>query len=196
MGRKAKYTDEQFLDAARDLAAKKGPDAITIADIAASVGAPIGSVYHRFSSRERLMARLWLRTVRSFQEGFLTLLAEGRAKEAALYTSRWVREHFDEALLLLLYRREEFFGEEWPEEIKKDALLLMRRLDEGIIDFTLSRFGRVSEVMLQRAVFALIDVPYAAVRRYLQQGVVPPEFIDSMIEDTYRMIVGDDDEDT
>jgi len=72
----------------------------------------------------------------------------------------------------------------------------MRRLDEGIIDFTLSRFGRVSEVMLQRAVFALIDVPYAAVRRYLQQGVVPPEFIDSMIEDTYRMIVGDDDEDT
>jgi AcrR family transcriptional regulator len=196
MGRRAKYTDEQFLDAARDLAAKKGPDAITIADIAASVGAPIGSVYHRFSSRERLMARLWLRTVRSFQEGFLTLLAEGRAKEAALYTSRWVREHFDEALLLLLYRREEFFGDAWPEEIKKDARLLMRRLDEGIIDFTLSRFGRVSEEMLQRTVFALIDVPYAAVRRYLQQGVVPPEFIDGMIEDTYRMIVGGDDEDS
>ena len=196
MGRKAKYTDEQFLDAALNLATRRGPEAITIADIADKVGAPIGSVYHRFPSRELLMSRLWLRTVRSFQEGFLELLEKGDAKAAALYTPRWVREHFDEAIILLLYRREEFFDESWPEEIKKDARLLMRRLDEGIIDFTISRFGSVSEEMLQRTVFALIDVPYAAVRRYLQQGAKPPGFIDGMIEDIYRIIIGDGNEDT
>ena len=196
MGRRAKYTDGQFLDAAQSLAVKKGPEAITIADIADFVGAPIGSVYHRFPSRELLMARLWLRTVRSFQEGFLTLLAEGRAKAAALYTPRWVREHFEQAVILLAYRREEFFGEAWPEEVAHDARLLMRSLDEGIIDFTISRFGGVSEEMLQRTVFALIDVPYAAVRRYLQQGVPPPAFIDGMIEEAFRAVVGDDDEDT
>lgn len=196
MGRQAKYTDGQFLDAALNLAAKRGPEAITIADIANYVGAPIGSVYHRFPSRELLMARLWLRTVQSFQGGFLTLLAEGDAKAAALYTPGWVREHFEEALILLLYRREEFFGETWPEEITKDARLLMRGLDEGIIDFTISRFGGVSEKMLQRTVLALIDVPYAAVRRYLQQGVPPPKFIDDMIEEICHVIVGGDDEGT
>jgi len=196
MGRKAKYSDGQFLDAARTLAARKGPEAVTIAGIADAVGAPIGSVYHRFPSRDLLMARLWLRTVRSFQDGFLELLARGDAKAAALYTPRWVREHFDEALLLLLYRREEFFGDAWPEEIQYDARLLLRRLDEGIIDFTISRFGGVSEEMLQRTVFALIDVPYAAVRRYLLQGVPPPMFVDDTIEKTSRAIMGDDDEDT
>jgi len=196
MGRQAKYTDGQFLDAALSLAAKRGPEAITIADIADYVGAPIGSVYHRFPSRELLMARLWLRTVQSFQDGFLELLAEGKAREAVLYTPRWVREHFEDAVVLLLYRREEFFGETWPAEITKDARLLMRGLDEGIIDFTISRFGGVSEEMLQRTVLALIDVPYAAVRRYLQQGVKPPEFIDGMIEHVSRIIMGEDDEDT
>jgi len=196
MGRKAKYTDGQFLDAAQNLAAKRGPEAITIAGIADKVGAPIGSVYHRFPSRELLMSRLWLRTVRSFQEGFLELLAQGDAKAAALYTPRWVRAHFEESVILLLYRREEFFGEMWPEEIRNDARTLMRLLDEGIIDFTILRFGSVSEEMLHRTVFALIDVPYAAVRRYLQQGVTPPEFIDGMIEEIYRIIIGDGDEDT
>jgi AcrR family transcriptional regulator len=196
MGRRAKYTDGQFLDAALHLAAKRGPEAITIADIADYVGAPIGSVYHRFPSRELLMARLWLRTVQSFQDGFLVLLAKRDATAAALYTPSWVREHFEEALILLLYRREEFFGETWPEEITKDARLLMRGLDEGIIDFTISRFGGVSEKMLQRTVLALIDVPYAAVRRYLQQGVPPPTFIDDMIEEICHVIVGGDDEGT
>jgi AcrR family transcriptional regulator len=196
MGRKAKYTDVQFLDAARDLAAGKGPEAVTIAGIADAVGAPIGSVYHRFPSRELLMARLWLRTVRSFQEGFLEILARGEAGPTALYTPRWVREHFNEALLLLVYRREEFFGDAWPEEIRDDARILMRLLDEGIIDFTIARFNRVSEEVLQRTVFALIDVPYAAVRRYLQQGAPPPVFVDDMIEQTCRIIMGDDDENT
>ena len=43
--------------------------AATMAAVAASLDAPIGSLYHRFNSKEELLARLWLRTAERFQEG-------------------------------------------------------------------------------------------------------------------------------
>ena len=49
--------------------------AATVSRIATSVGAPVGSVYHRFASRDVLMAELWLRTITRFQDGYLAALS-------------------------------------------------------------------------------------------------------------------------
>jgi AcrR family transcriptional regulator len=63
MGRRALYSADQILDAARDLAAQSGPAAVTIAALGSALGgAPSGSLYHRFASRNELLGRLWLRT--------------------------------------------------------------------------------------------------------------------------------------
>jgi hypothetical protein len=35
------------------------------------MGAPVGSIYHRGTSRYLLLARLWIRAARRFQVGFL-----------------------------------------------------------------------------------------------------------------------------
>ena len=56
MGRRAQYKNEDFLDAAQRLISKHGLASVTIAAIAKEIGAPIGSVYHRFESREILLA--------------------------------------------------------------------------------------------------------------------------------------------
>lgn len=77
MGRNARFNNENFIDAALKITAEQGPAAVTIADVARAVGAPVGSVYHRFLSRDVLMAEVWLRVVASFQKEFLSMLEKG-----------------------------------------------------------------------------------------------------------------------
>jgi AcrR family transcriptional regulator len=67
MGR-AHFEHADFLDAARTLAIEHGPAAVTVGSVTQHLGAPIGSFYHRFASRDVLLAELWLTTVLAFQE--------------------------------------------------------------------------------------------------------------------------------
>jgi AcrR family transcriptional regulator len=190
MGRSAKYTAEQFVDAALELVADQGPSAVTISAVAGKLRAPVGSVYHRFTSRDVLLAKLWLRTVRAFQRGFLDALRRGQGLAAALYTLQWVRAHPKEGKLLLLYRREGLVSGPWPEEIQNLAATLADELDGAIKDFTRHRFGQVTKETLLRTVFALVDVPYAAVRRCLLANESPPAHLDDLVSTTYKSILG------
>jgi AcrR family transcriptional regulator len=194
MGRNAHFSSDQILGAALVILSERGPEGVTMSAISRQTGAPIGSLYHRFPSRDHLMARLWLDSVESFQSGFLEALARGDGLSAALYTPRWVREHFREGKILLLFRREELVTGKWPPEVQERAAALPQKLEDGFRAFVEGRFGRVTEETLAIAAFALIDVPYGAVRRYLERGVVPPVIVDRLIEKTYRSIMGDKDE--
>lgn len=185
MGRRAKYHKEQFIEAALNLLSQEGHAALTIAALANRVGAPVGSVYHRFRSRDALLAELWLTLVDGFQTGFLEALDSDDGLAAALHTPRWVRAHPHEARVLLMRRREELMSAGWPDDMKSRARKLTEELDAGLRRFTARHFGRVTEANLNRAVFALIDVPYAAVRRRLQSGIETPEDVDELIKGAY-----------
>ena len=189
MGRKARYDKEQFILGALKLLAKRGPAGVTINAVAEEIGAPIGSVYHRFVSRDVLLAELWLRVVESFQREFLSALEGGDGLEAALHTPRWVRKHPKEGRVLLLHRRDDFSRSEWPDDIKSQAANCAEELNAGIRSFVRKKFGRISKRNMERTVFVLIDVPHAAVRRYLEAGEVPPEIVDELIQDTYYAIL-------
>ena len=96
MPRPALFSDQQILDAASRLAAANGPKATTIAAIATAVGAPNGSIYHRFQSRDELLGRLWLQKAAFHQDAFAAALAEEAepqqvAINAALSIPRSVR---------------------------------------------------------------------------------------------------------
>jgi AcrR family transcriptional regulator len=189
MGRNARFNNEQFIDAALKIAAGQGPAAVTIAAVAGEIGAPVGSVYHRFLSRDVLMAEVWLRVAASFQDEFLSALEKGEGIEAALHTPRWVRQHSAEARILLLYRREELVAGSWPEEMKERALGISLRLDAGISEFAARTFGKAGREEINRTVFAIIDVPYAAVLRYIRQGKKPPRAVEDHITKTYNAIM-------
>jgi AcrR family transcriptional regulator len=190
MGRNASFNNEQFVDATLKIAAGQGPAAVTIAAVAREVGAPVGSVYHRFLSRDMLLAEVWLKVVSSFQEAFLEALEKGKGLEAALHTPRWVRRHPAEARILLLYRREELAEGDWPDDLKERALRIKRALDDGMTDYVKRIFGKAGREEINRTVFALIDVPYAAVIRYIRQGRKPPREVDNYIEQTYSAMMG------
>lgn len=188
MGRKAYFKRDEFMDAAMRMVAERGPGALTVSMLAKGMNAPIGSVYHRFPSRDVLLAEAWIRVVESFQREFLGALAKD-GLQAALNTIRWVREHPREACILLLYRREELVSGPWPEHLKGRVASLSRELDSGIRAFAKKQFGHAGKEALRRATFALVDVPLAAVRRHLPDGVSPPAFLDEMVRETYLAIM-------
>jgi AcrR family transcriptional regulator len=190
MGRNAHFNNEQFVDAALKVAVEQGPAAVTIAAVARAVGAPVGSVYHRYLSRDVILAKVWLQVVTSFQEEFLKALDQDEGLKAALHTLHWVRRHPAEARILLLYRREELVSGAWPEELREGAARIKSQLGDGIRRYTRRTFGRDGREALDRTIFALIDVPYAAVRRYIQQGKKPPKTIETYIRETYFTIMG------
>jgi AcrR family transcriptional regulator len=173
-----------MLDVAVGLIAAGGPGQATVAAIAERLGAPSGSIYHRFESRDLLLARLWIRTIRRAQEGFLEALETDdlriAARDAALHIPRWSRAHLEEATVLLLYRREDLAAR-WPHELGAEAANLNDELAAAMRRFTKRRYGQVSQKHLQTAAFALVDVPYAASRRYLLAGRPPPTAVDDLV---------------
>jgi len=191
MGRKEHFKRDEFMDAALKMVAQEGPGALTVSALAIGMKAPIGSVYHRFQSRDALLAELWIRAVEQFQRGFLEALARNGLL-ASLYTVEWVRKHPNEGRLLLLYRREEFLSGDWPGHLKEDVARLSRELDSGIRSFAEKRLGSLTEETLRRATFAIVDVPLAAVRQHLQEGKPPPDIVDELIRATYLAIIRGD----
>lgn len=180
MGRPARYPPAAFLSAALDLASAD-PAQATVAAIARRVGAPIGSVYHRFDSRDALVAEVWLRAVEAFQAGFLAALAAGDATGAACHTPRWSRAHVREARLLLAHRTEDLVSERWPEAVAERAARLRSALERGLRGFARRRYGRADAALLRRVRFALVDVPYAGVRPHLARGEAPPEDVEALV---------------
>jgi AcrR family transcriptional regulator len=74
MGRPARHHVRSILDSAKQVSAAVGPQKLTIAAVADAAGAPIGSIYHRYASRDDILAALWLDLVEGFQARFLAHL--------------------------------------------------------------------------------------------------------------------------
>jgi AcrR family transcriptional regulator len=193
MGRPAKFSSEQILDTTAQLVAEGGPDFATVGGIAERLGAPTGSIYHRFDSRDLLLARLWVRTARRAQEGFLVALSQDdvqqAALDAALHVPRWSRSNLNDACVLILYRREQL-AKQWPEELGDDLATLNAPIKAATRSFIRRRFGSFTKANLDVTSFALVDVPLGAVRRYLVTGRPPPLSVDDLVARTCRCILG------
>src|SRR3954453_10891854 len=118
-----------FLAAARDLVAQAGPTAVTVSSVTERLGAPSGSFYYRFASRDVLLAELWLATALAFQNGFVAAIKRGDGLAAALHTPTWVRAHLDDARRFLLYHRDDFVHGVWPQALKSSVARQARRVD-------------------------------------------------------------------
>lgn len=189
MGRKARFQKEHFINAAIDLLGEKGPGGVTITGIAKKINAPVGSVYHRFGSREILLAELWITLIQSFQSEFLEALKTRNGRKAALHTLKWVRKYPNRARVFLLYRREDLMTSQWPEEVREKAEELANDLDNGLREYTQKVFGNTNGELFSRVLFALIEAPAGAVRKYLEKGETIPTFFDTMIEETYIAVL-------
>lgn len=186
-----KFDQEEFLTAALAIAAERGPPAVTIASITERLGAPTGSFYHRFASRDALLGELWLRTVLDFQQGIGAALEAGDGLRAALHTPTWARAHPNEARLLLLYHRDDFVQGGWPAALQDGVAAQTRRMEAGFARFAHLVFGQDGPEERRRAQFLLAEVPVAAVRQHLLCREPLPPLVDEMIRITYHAVVAD-----
>ena len=187
MPRRAQFSRDGLVQAAATLAAQGGPASVTVASVAHHAGAPTGSVYHRFDSREELMAATWLSAAASFQAGLLQALrgpSQPPGLEGALFAVRWARSQAMAARLVILYRRQDFFIAV-PPRLRPEAERLTAELDEALSAFAQESLGGGGLAAKERAAFLLIDLPSAAVRRYLSAGISPPPGVEDFVRQAF-----------
>ncbi len=186
MGRRSKYSSDQILDAAASLLADDGPHALSVARIAGRLGAPSGSIYHRFGSRDVLVASLWLRAVEGFQNALDRAFDEPDPHLAARAFARrildWTRTDTQSAQLLVLHRSTDLVDGEWPADLVARNREQLARV-EHMTDVLGDRLGATSLAERRRVVFAVIDIPYGAVRSALARGEAPGPELNEIVDD-------------
>ncbi|WP_199921115.1 TetR/AcrR family transcriptional regulator [Streptomyces xanthophaeus] len=155
--------------------------------VAQAVGAPSGSVYHRFAGRPALLAEVWLRTVEAFQEGYLALgeaPSEPRAAAGAVarHVIAWSRAHPHEAALLL-YGPAEFGRADRSEEPRERADRGNARV-LGAVGSLAAVLGANGPEDQERVALALVDLPLAVVRRHLRSGRALPPYAEDLAEES------------
>lgn len=177
MPRPPRFSEDQILDAGLALVAEGGPAALTLTAVAQRIGAPSGSIYHRFGSRDLLVGELWVRTVDAFQDGWLDALAQadepmGMARRGAAHVLTWSIQHPNGARLLMLHRSEDLLAEDWPEPLR-DANRRQRERVTAALDDLAQRFEVSGRRHLRRLTFACVEIPTAEIRHCLARGTVP-----------------------
>lgn len=194
VARPALFTDDDVLDAALDVVGREG-DRATVADVSKALGGPVGSIYHRFSSRDLLIARLWLRSIARFQAGLFEIRDEavrtGRSADDTLvqmagHVPRYCREHQAEARALTLHRQDRLLAD-GPAELRDAVADLNTRAEAMTKELAVQRFGEGSRRGLALTVLAVRITPYGMVRPYA--GGPVPHLVDEAVEAACRAIL-------
>jgi AcrR family transcriptional regulator len=103
---------QQILDAALRCFAEHGYEATTLGLIRERSGASTGSIYHLFASKEEIAGAVYVDGLRSYQQGFLQVLAEKKTPEATVracveHYLGWVETHERLARFILHTRQAE-----------------------------------------------------------------------------------------
>lgn len=182
MARPAKFSHEQILDAALAAVAAHGT-AATLSQVCTRIGAPVGSVYHRFPTREHLFIALWLRSIRRFHVGLLdaTAIADpGQALTAsAVHIPRYCRQHPDEALAMTLYRQQSLLHQA-PADLLDDVRTVNDQVNAELSSLCRRRYGRRTARRLSIVTAAVRQCPYGLVRPYVG-GQVPLWLDDAVV---------------
>jgi AcrR family transcriptional regulator len=191
MARPDLHSGDAILDAARGLVLDHGAGAATIGAIARASGAPVGSIYHRFGSRDDMLARAWLRAARRAQRPFLAALdADGdpvdAATTAALSVFDFARAEPADSRLLVAVRLSDISAAPRAPDVVREVRELNRPVEDGLARLARRLFGRADRAAIQRTALACIDLALGAVRRHLVDDEVPPRSLRAPLERAVR----------
>jgi AcrR family transcriptional regulator len=178
MGRPELHSAQAILDGARTAVLADG--SATITEIAATSGAPAGSIYHRFGSRDALLAEMWIRAVGRSQDWFIAAIDSAdepvnAAVAAGLSIFDFAGNESDDARLLVSLRREQLIRAPLPPDLANRLHKLNQPVESAIARLARELYGTSSRSHRQQLALAAIDIPYGAIRRFLVAGTPPPE---------------------
>jgi AcrR family transcriptional regulator len=168
VGNPVKHTEQAMLDTARGLLLEGGPAAASARGVGLAMGAPSGSIYHRFPRRDDLMAATWLRAQDRFLEAYLERLAGNdlaAGVAAAVLVLSWCGANTADAALLLRYSLRELLRDDISPALAERAQANQARLGDGLRSYVDAVQVPAADVTL-----AVIDLPYAMARRIHREG--------------------------
>jgi len=182
--RPPRYDEDAILDAALRCMTRDGTVGASLDVVAAEMGGNVGSIYYRFPSKDHLFARLWIRCARAGQEGMIAALddpdLDTAIHDGALHYPRWARKDLPAARVLATHSREVLVAQ-WPDDLAAELAGVNQNLARAVRRFTQRRYGTAGRDNLQAATFAMLDLPTAAIRRYLLADRPPPASLDAVI---------------
>ena len=190
MVRTAKFDAGAFVEAAIDLIADGGPAAASTTAIARKVGAPTGSLYHRFESRAAVVATAWVDVHGLFVARIDPLLRSGRLTDAALAIAHWAREDITRARFLLLNEGGAIVDEPPPEHLRLEIGRQEDRIDAAFqACLAACEVDPRDNEAVARVRFLVFDGPIALIRPHLLAKRRPPPFVDGMIAELHAACV-------
>jgi AcrR family transcriptional regulator len=159
----------------------------TITQIAATSGAPAGSIYHRFGSRDALLAKMWISAVGRSQDRFSAAVDAtdepvNAAVAAGLSIFDFANNEYEDARLLVSLRREQLIRSPLPPELASRLQDLNQPVEAAVTRLARSLYGTASRGHRQQVALAVIDIPYGAIRRFLIAGTPPPESLRPLVQ--------------
>lgn len=103
-----------------------------------------------------------------------------------VHTLRWTREHQAEARLLSLHRREDLLAR-WPDELGQELADLNRPAGDALTAYANRRYPASRHSAGLR--FALVGIPYAAIREHLTNGTLPTSTNEKHVVNTVMAIL-------
>lgn len=184
-----KFTPDGILDACAQEVRSHGSD-VRISDIAQRLGAPTGSIYHRFGSRDELLVRLWLRSVRRFHVDYLAAGEHDDPERALLGMAECVvtftRDHPLDAVSMTLYRQTRLV-ESAPESCREEVRQINDGIHHRLGELTSLRYRRPGERHRALVRVAAAEGPYGLVRPYLWDSV--PDWMPEVVVASSRAVL-------
>jgi len=191
-----KHDSDSILDAARTLVLRDGPRAASVAAIARESGAPVGTLYHRFGSRDGVLAAAWLRALERFQRHALDAAAKADPLEAAVAMAgsqvSFARERPDDARLLLTLRRDDLLDADPGQELRARLDAINAPLSARLAELTRALRSSAGARALDAVTRAVVDLPNAAVRRHARAGQRPPAWLQRDVSVAARRLLAPD----
>jgi AcrR family transcriptional regulator len=174
-----KHESDVILDAARALVLEGGPRAASVAAIANSSGAPAGTLYHRFGNRDGILTAAWLRALERFQSRAMaasTNTANAPAETAvamAVAAISFARDLPADARLLLTIRPADLLDDEPDAQFQETVAAMNAPLTERVGVLARKLYGRKDSRSVDAVARAVVDLPYAVVRRHARDEPMP-----------------------
>jgi AcrR family transcriptional regulator len=171
-----KHQTDVILDATRALVLADGPRAASVGAIAKASGAPAGTLYHRFGNRDGILTAAWLRALERFQTRALAATADTVLESAvvtAVASIDFMREVPDDARLLVAVRPSDLLDGEPDEDFARTLNAQNAPLIERVRKFARELYGSSDARCIDAVARAVVDLPYAVVRRHANDDPIP-----------------------
>lgn len=176
-----RFTVDDLLDAATE-AVHEHWRAATVAHVQAVLGAPSGSIYHRFASRDALFASAWVRAVHRYHEQFDRIyeISDPVAAivETGLLIPRFCRANPKDARMLTVFRHRDLVARS-PKGLEGELGDLNAPVGRLVMHLAGRRYGRATERTATLVALAARDAPMGIVRSLIGESI--PDWLDEPV---------------